>query len=57
MTAVTGLHLVLNTDYEPAAGKEHCFTWIQVYYTKEVVVPVTKAIAYGKKKYFEAREE
>lgn len=52
-SGLTALYCVLEADYSEAAGKEHCFSWIQAYYVKEVRVPVARAIEWGKAKWSE----
>ena len=48
VSGLTAFYCVLEADYTDAAGKEHCFTWVQAYYRKEVVAPAAAAKAWVK---------
>ena len=50
----TAWYCVFHVEYDN--GKEHCFSWIQGYYRKEVVAPVSNAADWASKKIKALRE-
>ena len=52
----TAWYCVFHVDYAQEAGREHCFTWIQSYYQREVVTPISAAAGWAGAKIKALRE-